>query len=82
MVRTGGLVDRLPPPPGPGSCRRLCARPEVVEVQSEVGKTSIEGLGAEATGRTEIYAAAAKEAFAPLTARFTAAVEIVKDARV
>ena len=55
---------------------------EFVEMQTEFGKSSIEGFVAEATRLNEIYAAAAKEAFAPLNARFTAAVEIVKDVRV
>lgn len=55
---------------------------EFVEKQTEFGKTSIEGFVAEATKLNEMYAAAAKEAFAPLNARFTAAVEIVKDYRV
>jgi len=55
---------------------------EFVEMQTEFGKSSIEGFVAEATRLNEMYAAAAKEAFAPLNARFTAAVEIVKDIRV
>ena len=55
---------------------------EFVEKQTEFGKTSIEGFVAEATKLNEMYAAAAKEAFAPLNARFTAAAEIVKDYRV
>ncbi len=55
---------------------------EFVEKQTEFGKVSIEGFVAEATRLNEIYAAAAKEAFAPLNARFTAAVGIVKDYRV
>jgi phasin family protein len=55
---------------------------EFVEKQTEFSKVSIEGFVAEATRLNEIYAAAAKEAFAPLNARFTAAVEIVKDYRV
>ncbi len=55
---------------------------EFVEKQAEFGKISIEGFVAEATKLNEMYAAAAKEAFAPLNARFTAAVEIVKDYRV
>ncbi len=55
---------------------------EFVEKQTEFGKISIEGFVAEATKLNEMYAAAAKEAFAPLNARFTAAVGIVKDYRV
>ncbi len=55
---------------------------EFVEMQTEFGKTSIEGFVAEAAKLNEIYSAAAKEAFAPLNARFTAAVEIVKDTHV
>jgi phasin family protein len=54
---------------------------EFVEKQAEFGKISIEGFVAEATRLNEMYAAAAKEAFAPLNARFTAAAGIVKDAR-
>ncbi len=55
---------------------------EFVEKQTAFSKTSIEGFVAEATKLNEMYAAAAKEAFAPLNARFTAAVETVKDYRV
>ncbi|MGR3718033.1 MAG: phasin family protein [Thermohalobaculum sp.] len=55
---------------------------EFVEKQTEFGKISIEGFVAEATKLNEMYAAAAKEAFAPLNARFTAAVGTVKDYRV
>ena len=55
---------------------------EFVEKQTEFGKVSIEGFVAEATKLNEMYAAAAKEAFAPLNARFTAAVETAKDYRV
>ena len=55
---------------------------EFVEKQTEFGKISIEGFVAEATKLNEMYAAAAKEAFAPLNSRFTAAVGIVKDYRV
>ncbi len=55
---------------------------EFFEKQTEFGKTSIEGFVAEATRLNEMYAAAAKETFAPLNARFTAAVETVKDHRV
>ena len=55
---------------------------EFVEKQTEFGKVSIEGFVAEATKLNEMYAAAAKEAFAPLNARFTATADIVKDYRV
>jgi len=55
---------------------------EFVEKQTEFGKAAIEGFVAEATKLNEMYAAAAKEAFAPLNARFTAATDIVKDTRV
>ena len=55
---------------------------EFVEKQAEFGKISIEGFVAEATKLNEMYAAAAKEAFAPLNARFTATADIVKDYRV
>ena len=55
---------------------------EFFEKQTAFGKSSIEGFVAEATKLNEMYAAAAKEAFAPLSARFTAAVETVKDYRV
>ncbi len=55
---------------------------EFVEKQAEFGKVSIEGFVAEAAKLNEMYAAAAKEAFAPLNARFTAAADIVKDYRV
>jgi phasin family protein len=55
---------------------------EFVEKQTEFGKVSIEGFVAEAAKLNEMYAAAAKEAFAPLTARFTAAAGIVEDTRV
>ena len=55
---------------------------EFVEKQTAFSKTSIEGFVAEATKLNEMYAAAAKEAFAPLNARFSAAVETAKDYRV
>ena len=55
---------------------------EFVEKQTEFGKVSVEGFVAEATRLNEMYAAAAKEAFAPLNARFTAAVDMTKDYRV
>jgi phasin family protein len=55
---------------------------EFVERQTEFGKISIEGFVAEAAKLNDMYAAAAKEAFAPLNARFTAAAGIVNDSRV
>lgn len=55
---------------------------EFIEKQTEFSKASIEGFVTEATKLNEMYAAAAKEAFAPLNARFTAAVETAKDYRV
>lgn len=55
---------------------------EFFEKQTAFGKTAIEGFVTEATKLNEMYAAAAKEAFAPLNARFTAAVETAKDYRV
>ena len=54
---------------------------EFFEKQTAFGKTSIEGFVAEATKLNDMYAAAAKEAFAPLNARFTAASDTVKDFR-
>ena len=61
------------------ACKSLT---EFVEKQAEFGKISIEGFVAEAARLNEMYAAAAKEAFAPLNARFTAAAGIVEDTRV
>lgn len=59
-----------------------CTSPsEFIEKQTAYGKTSIEELVAEANKLNEIYASAAKEAVAPLNARFTCAVETVKDFR-
>ncbi|MHA1529938.1 MAG: phasin family protein [Alphaproteobacteria bacterium] len=54
---------------------------EFVEKQTEFGKAAIEGFVAEAARLNEMYAAAAKDAFAPLNARFTAATGIVTDYR-
>lgn len=60
-----------------------CKSPtEFFEKQAEFGQASIEGFVAEATKLNDMYSAAAKEAFAPLNARFTAAVETAKDYRV
>ena len=59
-----------------------CKSPtEFFEKQTAFSKTSIEGFVAEATKLNEMYAAAAKEAFAPLNARFTAAIDTAKDYR-
>jgi len=55
---------------------------EFVEMQTEFGKTSIEDFVNGATRLNEMYVAAAKEVFAPLSARFTATVGMVKDYRV
>lgn len=55
---------------------------EFFEKQAAFGKTSLEGFVTEATKLNEMYAAAAKEAFAPLNDRFNAAVETAKDYRV
>ncbi|MHA1552785.1 MAG: phasin family protein [Alphaproteobacteria bacterium] len=54
---------------------------EFVEKQTEFGKAAIEGFVAEAARLNEMYAAAAKDAFAPLNARFTTATGIVTDYR-
>ena len=54
---------------------------ELFEKQTEFAKSSFEGFVAEATKLNEIYAAAAKDAFAPINARFTAAAEMVKTYR-
>jgi phasin family protein len=55
---------------------------EYFEKQTAFAKTSFETFVAEATKLNEMYSQAAKEAFAPLNARFTAAAEIVKTSRV
>jgi phasin family protein len=54
---------------------------EFFERQTAFAKTSFETFVAEATKLNEMYSQAAKEAFAPLNARFTAAAEIVKTSR-
>lgn len=51
---------------------------ELFEKQTEFAKSSFEGFVAEATKLNDMYAAAAKEAFAPLNQRFTAAAEMAK----
>jgi phasin family protein len=55
---------------------------EYFEKQTAFAKTSFETFVAEATKLNEMYSQAAKEAFAPLNARFTAAAEVVKTNRV
>jgi phasin family protein len=55
---------------------------EFFEKQTAFAKTSFETFVAEATKLNEMYSQAAKEAFAPLNARFTAAAEMVKTYRV
>ena len=55
---------------------------DFVEKQTEFSKTSIEGFVTGATRLNELYAAAAKEIFEPLNARFTATADMVKDYRV
>ena len=54
---------------------------EFFEMQTTLAKTSFEGFVAEATKLNEMYAAAAKDAFAPINARFTAAADMVKTYR-
>ena len=56
--------------------------PEFFEKQTAFAKTSFETFVTEATKLNEMYSQAAKEAFAPLNARVTAAAEIVKTNRV
>jgi phasin family protein len=51
---------------------------DFVEKQAEIGKASIEDFVTGATRLNEMYAAAAKEVFAPLNARFTATAGMVK----
>jgi phasin family protein len=55
--------------------------PEFFEKQTAFAKTSFETFVAEATKLNEMYSQAAKEAFAPLNQRFTAAAEMVKTSR-
>ena len=61
------------------SCKSVS---DFFEKQTAFSKTSIEGFVAEATKLNDMYTAAAKETFAPLNARITAAVETAKDYRV
>jgi phasin family protein len=51
---------------------------EFFEKQTSFAKTSFETFVAEASKLNEMYSQAAKEAFAPINARFTAAAEMVK----
>jgi phasin family protein len=54
---------------------------ELVEKQTEFGKVSMEGLVAQTAKLNDMYAAAAKDAIAPLTARFNAAVQMAMSPR-
>jgi phasin family protein len=54
---------------------------EYFEKQTTFAKTSFETFVAEATKLNEMYSQAAKEAFAPINARFSAAAEMVKTYR-
>lgn len=56
--------------------------PEFFEKQTAFAKVSVETFVVEATKLQDMYAAAAKEAFAPLTARIMAASDVVKEYRV
>ena len=51
---------------------------EFFEKQTSFAKSAFENYVAEATKLNDIYAAAAKDAFAPMNARFTAAADMVK----
>ena len=51
---------------------------EFFEKQTEFAKTAFESYVSEATKLNEIYSSAAKDAFEPLNARFTAAADMVK----
>jgi phasin family protein len=55
---------------------------EFVEKQTSFAKTSFESFVTEATKLNEMYSQAAKQAFGPINARFTAAAEMVKTYRV
>lgn len=55
---------------------------EYFEKHTSFAKSSFESLVAEAARLNDMYAQAAKQAFAPLNARFTAAAEMVKTSRV
>lgn len=70
--------DGLAAAKGMTACKSVS---EMFEKQTAYSTSSIEGFVAEATKLNEMYAAAAKEIFAPINARVTAAVEGVKDFR-
>jgi phasin family protein len=55
--------------------------PELIQKQTAFAKVSVEAFVGEAAKLQDIYAAAAKEALAPLNARFCAAAEAAKDFR-
>lgn len=55
---------------------------EFFEKNTAFAKASFEGFVAQATRMNEMYSVAAKDAFAPLNQRFTAAAEVVKTTRV
>ena len=61
------------------SCKSVT---EYFEKQNEFAKTSFDTFVAEATKLNEMYTAAAKDAFAPLNDRFSAATEMMKSFRV
>ncbi len=61
-----------------GSCRSVA---ELVEKQAAYSKSSIESFVSEASKLNEMYAAAAQEAFAPLSKRFSAAADLMKGYR-
>ncbi|MEM7506131.1 MAG: phasin family protein [Pseudomonadota bacterium] len=55
---------------------------EYFEKQNDFAKTSFDTFVAQATKMNEMYTAAAKDAFAPITDRFSAATEMMKSIRV
>lgn len=57
------------------SCKSVT---EYFEKQNEIAKVSFEGFVAEATKLNEMYSAATKEMFAPITDRFNAASDMMK----
>ena len=61
-----------------GSCRSVA---ELIEKQTAYSKSSMESFVSEASKLNEMYAAAAQEAFAPLSKRFSAAVDLMKGYR-
>ncbi|MEM7188211.1 MAG: phasin family protein [Pseudomonadota bacterium] len=54
---------------------------EFFEMQTNIAKSTFESYVAEATKLNDMYAAAAKSAFEPMAARFTAAADIIKSQR-